>query len=70
MNNSNDGWLFGAMYGSVGGLIQLMLQVGANETYMEKLGSALLTAFLCGMAGGIGKWIVDFFKSKISKKND
>lgn len=69
MQHDSNGWFVGAIYGSIG-LIQYMLQVDANEPYMAKLAGAIITAFLCGIAGGIGKWLIDYVKDKITKKND
>lgn len=69
MDNGNNNTLIGFAFGFAGGLARLVAQIN-TAPYSVTLSKALLTAFLCGMAGVAGKEVYLWVRKKIKAKRD
>lgn len=69
MDNGQNNTIIGFAFGFAGGLARMVAQIN-TAPYTVTLSKALLTAFLCGMAGVAGKEVYLWCRRKIKAKRN
>jgi hypothetical protein len=71
MEHMSKGAIWGIVCGIPAGLGKYIFFLQANAPFSEKLIEAVITAAICGLAGGLagaaGKWLWNWLKSKFIK---